>query len=508
MNIKIPLIKASLIDESSKKASSVISIILIIIIYIIIALAVNMTKYKKYIYDNWSTYKCNPLIIPMASYYNPKTTSGENFNLCLTEMQLQFFKILLAPIFSILDMIQSTMKAILGVFNSLRSQISSIRSRVQAYVEKIIQVFQGLESSLRKFLIKLKSMIGKAEGVMILTEYTFIVISMALEWIFNVPGIIALVSIIILIILSIMICLLFPFVCAILGVLAAGVGISYCFDEDTPVKLENGQYQKISELKIGDRIYLGGTITSLIKSKHNQDLYNYKGIIVSGEHLVLDVQQWKKVKDCPCSQKIKYSKDFLYCLSTENNQIVTQKNIIFRDFDETNNPSLNCTFNNMIINNLNQSFALKCSPRCIKLELEIMPCGFSGNTLIETSSGKKYITDLKIGESLSNNSTVVSIIKSSSQNITMFNYRGLILSGSNPVFENEHWIRVYESQEAKQVEFKEKYIYHLGTNNQQIEINDYQFRDYLEIPHGGLSTNIDTCIINHLNRLLDMNMRG
>ena len=499
MKIKIPSLKASSIQKSSIKASSIISIILIIVIYTVIALAVNMTKYKSYIYDNWSTYKCNPLIIPMASYYNPSMSTGENFNNCLTEMQLEFFKILLAPVFAILDILQSTMTSILGVFNSLRSQISSIRSRVQSYVEKIIQVFEGLEISMRKFLIKIKSMVGKAEGVMVITEYTFIVISMALEWVFNVPGIIALVTIILLVALAIMICLFFPIVCAILAVLAAGVGIAYCFDEDTVIKLENGLSQKISQLKVGDRIYLGGKITSIIKSKHNNDVYNYKDEIVSGEHLVFDHQQWKKVKDCPDSQKINYSKEFLYCLSTENNQIVTENNIIFRDFDEINSPSLNCTFNNMIINYLNQRICLETSPRCIQSELETMPCGFSGNTLIETSSGKKYLTDLEIGESLSNNSTIVSKIKTCSQNIMMFNYHGLIVSGSNPVLEDGHWIRVYESQEAKLVEFKEKYIYHLGTDNQQIVANNCQFSDYLEIPNGNLSSKIDSCIVRYLN---------
>lgn len=499
MKIKIPSLKASSLKTSSIKASSVICITLILLIYIVLTLLVTMKKYKIYIYENWSRYKCNPLIIPMASYYNPKTTTGENFNMCLTELQLEFFKILLAPLFAIFDIIQSTIGSILQVFNSLRSQISTIRSRVQAYVEKIIQVFEGLETSLRKFLIKLKSMIGKAEGIMILTEYTFIVISMALEWIFNVPGIIALVTIIILVILAIIICLFFPLVCAILAVLAAGVGIAYCFDEDTEIKLENGLSEKISELKIGDRLYLGGNITSIIKSKHNNDVYNYKDVIVSGEHLVFDHQQWKKVKDCHDSQKINYSKEFLYCLSTENNQIVTQNNIVFRDFDETDSSSLNCIFNNIIINYLNQSSRLEIYPRCIQSELEIMPCGFSGNTLIGTSSGKKYITDLKIGESLSNNSTIVSIIKTSSQNITMFNYHGLIVSGSNPVLEDGHWIRVYESKGAKLVDFNEKYIYHLGTDNQHILINNYNFRDYLEIPNGSLSDKIDLCIINHLN---------
>ena len=59
------------------------------------------------------------------------------------------------------------------------------------------------------------------------------------------------------------------------------------------------------------------------------------------------------------------------------------------------------------------------------------------------------------------NSIIVSKIKTCSQNIIMFNYHGLIVSGSNPVLEDGHWIRVYQSKEAKLIDFNEKYIYHL-----------------------------------------------
>ena len=81
----------------------------------------------------------------------------------------------------------------------------------------------------------------------------------------------------------------------------------------------------------------------------------------------------------------------------------------------------------------------------------------------------------------------------------MFNYQGLIVSGSNPIFEKGKWIRVYESEQSKLIDFKEKYIYHLGTDTQEIVINNYQFKDYLEIPQGRLSKKIDSCIINYLN---------
>lgn len=478
---------------------SIITILIIFFIYLFIAFGTVLPKYKEVIYNNWSDYKCNPLIMPMASYYNPEVSTGDNFNTCMTQMQLIFLDLLLSPLYNILSLLQDTMTSILGVFNSLREMMSELRSRIESIITTFIEKFETIELQMRLFLIKLRSSMGKMEGVMITAEYTFIVISMALSWIFDVPGVITLVTITILVILAIMICLFFPIVCALLAVLAAGVGIAYCFDQNTLVKLEGGHYRKICELKIGDKIYLGGRITGLIRAKHNNDIYNYQGILVSGEHLVFDNSQWKKVKDCSKSEKINYPQHHLYCLLTENNQVVTNNNIIFRDFDEINDPYLNCVINNMIIRSLNEQANSKGHSRSINSELEIMSCGFSGNTLIETSQGKKYITDVTIGDTLTNGVKIVSVIKLSSKNIKMFNFHGVLVSGSNPVFEDGHWIRVYESTQAKTIDFREKYIFHLGTNNQEIIINNSFFRDYLEIPLGRLSNKIDNYIINHLN---------
>ena len=95
-------------------------------------------------------------------------------------MQLVFFKRLLGPLYSLLEMVQNVMKNMLDSFDSLRSFISLVRSRVQQILMSIIQKIESLELGMRQFLIRLKSSIGKMEGVMITAEYTFIVISMAL----------------------------------------------------------------------------------------------------------------------------------------------------------------------------------------------------------------------------------------------------------------------------------------------------------------------------------------
>ena len=206
---------------------SIITILIIFFIYLFIAFGTVLPKYKEVIYNNWSDYKCNPLIMPMASYYNPEVSTGDNFNTCMTQMQLIFLDLLLAPLYNILSLLQDTMTSILGVFNSLRQMMSELRSRIESIITTFIEKFETIELQMRLFLIKLRSSMGKMEGVMITAEYTFIVISMALSWIFDVPGVITLVTITILVILAIMICLFFPIVCALLAVLAAGVGIAY-----------------------------------------------------------------------------------------------------------------------------------------------------------------------------------------------------------------------------------------------------------------------------------------
>ena len=127
-------------------------------------------------------------------------------------------------------------------------------------------------------------------------QYMLYVVGASLEVIVNVIGEILRTIIYILIALSILLFWWYPVLAALLGFLAAGMGIAFCFDPDTLIDMEDGKRKKISCIAIGDKIK-NGIVEGIIKaSSKNIDMYDYKNIIVSGEHLVYE-NKWIRVKE-------------------------------------------------------------------------------------------------------------------------------------------------------------------------------------------------------------------
>lgn len=471
--------------------NSIIHIFIIFILYLLIYLYILAKNYKKYIYNNWTTYKCNPLIIPFTSFFNPNVSSEKNATECLTVKQFSYYKILLGPLYGIFDLLKDTMTNTSGVINNMRGKISIIRNRSKIYLEHIMGKFTILETNLRVFIIKFKAMISKLEAILDVCKHMLLVISSSMEWIFNIPALVTLYIIITIIAMAYFICLFFGFLCIFIPALAVGVGLTYCFDENTLIKMEDGSFKKISSIKIGERIYLGGIVNGTMKSIHYNDIYNYKGVFVSGSHKVFE-DTWKEVKYSRHGFPVSYKKPYLYCLFTENNLIITDNNIIFTDFDEINHIELNASINHTIINHLNKNTI----SRKINTNLEIMYCGFDGNTRINN----KKIKYIKLHELLGNDCKVSAIIKYLSEDIVMYNYNNIIVSGSTPILEDKKWIRVYESKYAIKIKhYKKKYIYHLATTNLNIPIQSHIFRDFMEYKEKKITNEIDSIVLEHLN---------
>ena len=62
----------------------------------------------------------------------------------------------------------------------------------------------------------------------------------------------------------------------------------------------------------------------------------------------------------------------------------------------------------------------------------------------------------------------------------MYDYKGIIVSDSHYVFENNQWIMIKDSKISKKINYKKKYLYCLITNTHQIPINNILFSDYFD----------------------------
>jgi hypothetical protein len=107
-----------------------------------------------------------------------------------------------------------------------------------------------------------------------------------------------------------------------------------CFVEGTKIEMEDGSCLAIEDIEIGDRVELGGQVSTLIKSLAI-GFYLYKGVKVTGSHAVLENGQWKRISECKDAEFV--SKPcVVYCLSNENHRIKI-KDVTFADYEEVEN---------------------------------------------------------------------------------------------------------------------------------------------------------------------------
>lgn len=122
---------------------------------------------------------------------------------------------------------------------------------------------------------------------------------------------------------------------------ARGVGKAvssiFCFTGDTDIMMENGSYKKIKDIKVNDKVAIGGKVKAvgqgLIK-----DLYSYKGFKVSGHHAIYEDGKWLRVENANVAIPIGKEKESLvYPIVTETHLMVTKaqgKLLVSADMEE------------------------------------------------------------------------------------------------------------------------------------------------------------------------------
>ena len=111
------------------------------------------------------------------------------------------------------------------------------------------------------------------------------------------------------------------------GVIGRVVG---CFLPDTLISMADGSKKKIIDIELKDNIAVGGFVFATGKFLVN-DLYDYKGVKVSGSHLVNEKGNWIKVEDSKLSKLISTDDTVVYTLGSKNRRILIN-DILFTDY--------------------------------------------------------------------------------------------------------------------------------------------------------------------------------
>ena len=113
------------------------------------------------------------------------------------------------------------------------------------------------------------------------------------------------------------------------GVIGKVIG---CFLPNTLVSMSDGSKKKIIDIELKDNVAIGGFVFATGKFLVN-DIYDYKGVKVSGSHLVNEKGNWLKVQDSKLAKLISTEDTVVYTLGTKNRRILINDTLFTDYFD-------------------------------------------------------------------------------------------------------------------------------------------------------------------------------
>ena len=111
-----------------------------------------------------------------------------------------------------------------------------------------------------------------------------------------------------------------------------GGGGGGCFLPNTPITMANGSTKPIKDVDIGDEVAKGGKVFATGKFLVD-NLHDYKGIKVSGSHMVNEDGNWTRVEDSKHGKPLGDDEHIVYVFGAENRRILIN-NILFTDYFE------------------------------------------------------------------------------------------------------------------------------------------------------------------------------
>jgi hypothetical protein len=118
---------------------------------------------------------------------------------------------------------------------------------------------------------------------------------------------------------------------------------------------------------------------------------------------------------------------------------------------------------------------------------------FSGDMEVALKDGsRKPISEVQVGDETLLGGVVTQTIKTLKDwPEDLYDYMGVIVTGSHAVLESDKFVRVKDSQRAKPVNMSVDYVYNLTTRNHIMILGNTVFGDYQETGHDDLIVNLD-----------------
>lgn len=410
--------------------SFILFIIITIIVILLVSYFYTMINTQPIIND-WPNQRCKPTIIPFAGLINrPEGVTVndytyQNFNYCTQNILSNITGFSVQPLSYITNVLQSVANIIQESIQKVRAMFDKLRSSMKSVSEEIMERLINIMIPLQEIIITFRDLVGKIQGTMTAGLFTLLGSYYTLK---SLMGAIAKFIITILIALSVTIAALWssPFTW---GAAAANTAIfiaisipmsiilTYmikvlkvktnlkipklkCFDKNTLIEMNDKTFKKIIDINVGDKLKNNNNVTSKFKvATEGSQMYILNEVIVSNSHIIKYGEKWIYVSEHPNAVKITlYNEPYLYCLNTTN-KIIEINEIIFTDWDEIYNNTLEQIIKHIPSKKINDIH-------------KYLDYGFTSNTQIKLKNGiLTKICDISINDTLENGEKVYGLVE-------------------------------------------------------------------------------------------------
>ena len=454
-----------------------------LLIFISLLLYIILKYNRKNIINNWDKYKCNPLVMPFASFFDKDPT--ENFNGCMWNGYKPNFGILIKPFNTMNDSIKLIIKKLFEQLNSIRTMLNPIRNFVEGATAMVYKKIEGIMNLTMFTFLKMNNLMKRTFANFRLMVYALETSQNAIQSTWNGP-------------LGKIARFWAPPIDWVTGAVEDTAEF-FCFEPSTKVLLHNKLSIEISKIKIGDKLFHNNNVIGILDMIGVDNYYNYNGIIVSGNHLVYDNdnKKWTEVSLATGSKYV-YIPEIknVICIITANNTIPildTYGNIHnFADYLETNDNSVMKYQRSLIYNRLS-------------MVTEDIPLGYN---LIDSKTpiciqNNKYtlISNINIGDQLYDNNIVVGIIKQYVGEIdVILTNSNIMYSLSNIILYNDRWKTIKMIQKSYNTTKYSGLMYNLITTKGFYQTDKFIVRDYLELHSTKIYDDVRALTLRILNK--------
>jgi hypothetical protein len=412
--------------------------------------------------NNWSKYRCNPLVMPFAAYIvEPKDVpwlkfTGNNFSFCANNILTNIVGYFMLPIQFILVPLLFMWKIILKVMQAIRKMIYYIRTQMTKITANIMNRVFGVMIQVQKMVISIRDLFAKVRGAMVAALYTLFGTYFAIK---SALGAIMNLCIIILVALAAMIIIFWtmPWTWGVAAALTAifvmlSIPVIYiivfmdqilktqpnqsmpgkpgrprgCFDGDTLIEIRSistGEKiaKPIKQVQVGDALYKGGVVTAVMKVLlEHSDIGKIDNITVTGDHYVFHDNKWIHSREHPEYVPIvDYKEQYVYCLNVST-KVMQIKNTVFSDWDDMVKIDEVYHYNKKYADILQENDESEVHLHRPENIHRCFDGGLVGETPVSTINGIKLISDIRPGEQLDLGNMVIAIVEVDARDLDQY----------------------------------------------------------------------------------------